>query len=65
MPVNLPELIPASLTQIQGIRLGWAEANIKKQNRKDLLVIEIAEGSTVSGGCLLKIVFALPPCYFV
>lgn len=49
MPVNLPELIPASLTPIQGIRLGWAEANIKKQNRKDLLVIEIAEGSTVSG----------------
>lgn len=49
MPVNLPELIPASLTPIQGIRLGWTESNIKKPNRKDLLVIEIAEGSTVSG----------------
>lgn len=49
MPVNLPELIPASLTPIQGIRLGWTEANIKKQNRKDLLVIEIAENSNVSG----------------
>ena len=49
MPVNLPEIIPASLTPIQGIRLGWAESNIKQQNRKDLLVIEISDGSAVSG----------------
>ena len=49
MPVNLPEIIPASLAPIQGIRLGWAESNIKTPNRKDLLVIEIAEGSAVSG----------------
>lgn len=49
MPVNLPELIPASLTPIEGIRLGWAESNIKKPNRKDLLIIEIADNSSVSG----------------
>ena len=49
MPVNLPEIIPALLAPIQGIRLGWAESNIKQPNRKDLLVIEIAEGSAVSG----------------
>jgi glutamate N-acetyltransferase/amino-acid N-acetyltransferase len=49
MPVNLPEIIPALLTPIQGIRLGWAESNIKQPNRKDLLVIEISEGSAVSG----------------
>lgn len=49
MPVNLPEIIPASLSPIQGIRLGWAESNIKQPNRKDLLVIEISEGSAVSG----------------
>lgn len=49
MPVNLPEIIPASLTPIQGIRLGWAESNIKQPNRKDLLVIEICDGSAVSG----------------
>ena len=49
MPVNLPEIIPASLTPIKGIRLGWAESNIKQPNRKDLLVIEICEGSAVSG----------------
>ncbi|MBU2925509.1 bifunctional glutamate N-acetyltransferase/amino-acid acetyltransferase ArgJ [Colwellia sp. 1_MG-2023] len=49
MPVNLPEIIPASLNPIEGIRLGWAESNIKKPNRKDLLIIEIADGSAVSG----------------
>lgn len=49
MPVNFPKLIPSSLTPIEGIRLGWAESNIKQLNRKDLLVIEIADGSTVSG----------------
>lgn len=49
MPVNLPEIIPALLAPIQGIRLGWAESNIKQPNRKDLLVIEISEGSAVSG----------------
>ena len=49
MPVNLPEIIPASLTPIQGLRLGWAESNIKQPNRKDLLVIEISESSAVSG----------------
>lgn len=49
MPVNLPELVPASLTPIKGIRLGWAESNIKKLNRKDLLIIEIADNSSVSG----------------
>jgi len=49
MPVNLPEINPALLAPIQGIRLGWAESNIKYPNRKDLLVIEIANGSSVSG----------------
>ena len=49
MPVNLPEINSASLAPIPGIRLGWAESNIKQPNRKDLLVIEISEGSAVSG----------------
>ena len=49
MPVNLPEIIPASLTPIKGIRLDWTESNIKQANRKDLLVIEICAGSTVAG----------------
>jgi len=49
MPVNLPEINSASLAPIPGIRLGWAESNIKQPNRKDLLVVEISEGSAVSG----------------
>ena len=49
MPVNLPEINAQSLTPINGIRLGWAEANIKQENRKDLLVIEVANGTSVSG----------------
>ncbi|MGL1956241.1 MAG: bifunctional glutamate N-acetyltransferase/amino-acid acetyltransferase ArgJ [Colwellia sp.] len=49
MPVNLPEIIPALLNPIQGIRLGWAESNIKQPDRKDLLVIELSEGCTISG----------------
>ena len=49
MPVNLPEITPDLLTPIQGIRLGWVESNIKQPNRKDLLVIEIADDSAVSG----------------
>ncbi|MGJ8691899.1 MAG: bifunctional glutamate N-acetyltransferase/amino-acid acetyltransferase ArgJ [Thalassotalea sp.] len=49
MPVNLPEISSQILTPIKGVRLGWAKANIKKADRKDLLVIEIAKGSAVSG----------------
>lgn len=49
MPVNLPEIDRNMLPPIQGIRLGWAESNIKQPNRKDLLVIKIADGSSVSG----------------
>ncbi|WP_111978819.1 bifunctional glutamate N-acetyltransferase/amino-acid acetyltransferase ArgJ [Algibacillus agarilyticus] len=49
MPVNLPAIETQTLHPIKGIRLGWTEANIKKPNRKDLLVIEIANGSSVSG----------------
>lgn len=49
MPVNLPEINSMLLTPIQGIRLGWAESHIKMPNRKDLLVVDIAEGSAVSG----------------
>jgi len=49
MPVNLPEINPALLTPIKGISLGWAESNIKTPNRKDLLVIEISDNSSVSG----------------
>ncbi len=49
MPVNLFAPTPASLLPVKGIRLGTAEANIKKPNRKDLLVMQLSPQSTVAG----------------
>jgi glutamate N-acetyltransferase/amino-acid N-acetyltransferase len=47
MPVNLEA--PGPLAAVAGVRLGTAEAAIKKPGRQDLLVIELAEGSRVAG----------------
>lgn len=47
MAVNLKP--PESLLPVSGVRLGTAEAAIKKPGRQDLLLIELAEGSTVAG----------------
>lgn len=49
MSVNLAAPDPASLTPVAGVELGWAEAGIRKADRKDLLVIRVAEGSAVAG----------------
>ena len=49
MPVNLPTLSASSLLPINGVKLGFAEAHIRKPNRKDVLVIQLAEGSHVAG----------------
>lgn len=49
MPVNLTNPDPASLLPVKGVELGYAEAHIKKPNRKDLLVMRLAPGSKVSG----------------
>ena len=49
MPVNLKALTIDSIFPIKGISLGIAQAHIKKPNRKDLLLVTIAEGSKVSG----------------
>ena len=49
MPVNLTPPDRKLLFPVAGIELGWAEAGIRKANRKDLLVIRIADGSTVAG----------------
>ena len=49
MPVNLPSIENQILPPVQGVRLGWAEANIKRPDHKDMLVIEVADGSSVSG----------------
>lgn len=49
MPVNLTAPDAASLAPVAGVELGWAEAGIRKANRKDLLVVRIAEGASVAG----------------
>ena len=49
MPVNLSAPQVSSLLPVKGVQLGFAEANIRKQNRKDLLVIQLDEGSKVAG----------------
>ncbi len=49
MPVNIPTLFSEHLLPVPGIRLGVAEAGIKKRHRKDLLVIALDEGAHVTG----------------
>ncbi|MGH6626550.1 MAG: bifunctional glutamate N-acetyltransferase/amino-acid acetyltransferase ArgJ [Burkholderiaceae bacterium] len=49
MPVNLSVPNPADLHGIAGVRIGVAEAGIRKANRKDLTVVLIDEGASVSG----------------
>jgi glutamate N-acetyltransferase / amino-acid N-acetyltransferase len=49
MPVNLSAPDPKSLHPIAGVELGIAEAGIRKANRKDLLVIRLAERAQVAG----------------
>lgn len=47
--MNAPAASELHLLPVPGIRLGVAEAAIKKPGRKDLLVIELAAGSQVAG----------------
>ena len=49
MAVNLVTPDPADLKPVQGVRLGVAEAGIRKANRRDLTVMELAAGSRVAG----------------
>ncbi len=49
MAVNSPLPIAADLKPIAGIELGFAEAGIKKANRKDVLIMALAPTATVSG----------------
>ncbi|MGJ7580648.1 bifunctional glutamate N-acetyltransferase/amino-acid acetyltransferase ArgJ [Variovorax sp. RHLX14] len=49
MPVNLSAPDPAALFAVPGIRIGVAEAGIRKANRKDLTVVLIDEGAAVGG----------------
>jgi len=49
MAVNLAAPRREDLLPVAGVELGWAEAGIRKANRKDLLLLRLAEGATVAG----------------
>jgi glutamate N-acetyltransferase/amino-acid N-acetyltransferase len=49
MAVNLSAPSAGDLQPVPGVRIGVAEAGIRKANRKDLTVVLIDEGASVSG----------------
>jgi len=49
MPVNLQAPDPASLLPVAGVRIGVAMAGVRKANRRDLVLFELAPGTTVAG----------------
>jgi glutamate N-acetyltransferase/amino-acid N-acetyltransferase len=48
MPVRLDTPDAASLYPVAGVRLGIAMASIRKADRRDLLLVELAEGTSVA-----------------
>jgi glutamate N-acetyltransferase/amino-acid N-acetyltransferase len=49
MAVNSPLPVAADLYPVNGVEIGFAQAGIKKPNRKDVLVLRLADGATVAG----------------
>ncbi len=49
MPVNLSAPNPADLHPVAGVELGIAMAGVRKANRRDVLVVTLAEGASVAG----------------
>ncbi len=49
MPVNLPAPNPSELYPIAGVRIGVVQAGIRKAQRKDLTVVLLDAGASVSG----------------
>src|SRR5713101_2354916 len=49
MAVNLSPPRPEDLLPVKGVKLGVAEAGIRKAGRKDLLLMTLAEGARVAG----------------
>ena len=49
MAVNLSAPVSSELKPVPGIQLGFAKAAIRKQDRKDLLVMKLAPTATVAG----------------
>jgi len=49
VPVNLNPPDSKALLPVDGVELGIAEAGVRKANRRDLLLIRLAEGAKVAG----------------
>ena len=49
MPVNLSAPQAQDLLPVKGVQLGIAKAGIRKPDRKDMLVMKLAEGTRVAG----------------
>ncbi|WP_313084352.1 bifunctional ornithine acetyltransferase/N-acetylglutamate synthase, partial [Pulveribacter sp.] len=49
MPVNLSAPVAQDLHPVAGVRIGVAEAGVRKVGRKDLTVFLLDEGATVAG----------------
>jgi glutamate N-acetyltransferase/amino-acid N-acetyltransferase len=49
MPVNYATPAPEALFPVAGVRLGTAEAGIRKANRRDLTLVELTPGSRAAG----------------
>jgi glutamate N-acetyltransferase / amino-acid N-acetyltransferase len=60
MPVKLSAPHTASLLPVNGVQLGYAEAHVRKPNRKDLLVFTLPEHSRVAGVFTLNRFCAAP-----
>ncbi|PHV08236.1 bifunctional ornithine acetyltransferase/N-acetylglutamate synthase [Janthinobacterium sp. BJB412] len=60
MAVNSPLPVATDLKPVAGIEIGFAEAGIKKPNRKDVLVLTLAPTATVSGVFTLNRFCAAP-----
>jgi glutamate N-acetyltransferase/amino-acid N-acetyltransferase len=60
MAVNSPLPIAAELKPVAGVEIGFAEAGIKKPNRKDVLVMKLAPTATVAGVFTLNRFCAAP-----
>ncbi len=60
MPVHLNVPSAQSLHPVRGLRIGVTEAGVRKANRKDLVVFELAPGSQVAGVFTLNRFCAAP-----
>ncbi|HEX8405341.1 MAG TPA: bifunctional glutamate N-acetyltransferase/amino-acid acetyltransferase ArgJ [Duganella sp.] len=60
MAVNSPLPVASALKPVAGIDIGFAEAGIKKPNRKDVLVMKVAPTATVAGVFTLNRFCAAP-----